>query len=803
MLKNNLKIAFRRLLNDKKTTLLHLLGLSIGLSSFLLLMQYVFFEKSYDRYHYRSEDIYRLTADIYRDGELSVSSATTYLGLGPALQKVYPEIEQSTRLFAMSATLEIEEEHFREKKLFYADSTLFNVFTIPFLKGDINTALTNPYSMVISAKMADQYFGTTDCLGKLVELDNYFNQQPFQITGVMKDIPENAHLKSNIFLSLTSLTNTPGVVPEWGWRDFYNYIVLKPGGAESLAAKIQQTDFIASQNDRFRQLNIRHDLQLQPITDIHLTSNLNLEAGVNGDERAVNILGLIGIFLLLMAWVNYINLTTAKAITRAKEVGVRKTIGASRKGLIGQFLTQSLLLNTVAFGMAILLTEAIQPFFEQLAGKQLSFEWVANPQLLAGMIGLFVLGLLGSSAYPAFVLSGFSPYEALRTQSPSEVKGAFLRKSLIVFQFSLSILLIISVIVVVKQLQFMLHKDLGMDISQSLVVRSPSVVDDQTYTKFQVFKNKLLQLKEVEGVSASHLVPGDEEIWVPSIRSVNREENNSINRVAYLNAIDEEFIPQFDLKILAGRNFTKEELGIKNSMILTETTCNKWGITDYESVLGQQFRTMGDTFSVVGVISDFQQWGVQKAAGESVFMNRPIDFRRYTIKLNVTNLDNTLATIQSDFESLFPDAVFEHYFVDEQFARQYEADVRFSQIISLFAGLAIFIACLGLLGLSLFMILQRRKEIGIRKVLGATTTGIVQLLSKDFLKLVLFALVIAAPLAWYFLEGWLANYAHRIALKSWMFIGAGLSALLLAFLTISLQSIKAAMVNPIESLRSE
>ena len=803
MLKKNLKIAFRRLWKDKRGTALHLLGLSIGLSSFLLLMQYAFFEKSYDRHHHRSEDIYRVTAEVYRNGELNTHSATTYLALSPSLQRDFPEIEKYVRFFAMSATIEMGDQRFREKKLYYADSTLFDLFAIPLLEGNPATALAAPNSMVISEDLAQRYFGTNDCIGEVVELSNWFPQRIFRITGVMENIPENAHLQSNIFTSLSTLTSVPDLIPDWRWRDFYNYVLLRPGTAENLETKINGQDYIASQYDLFRQHNIHHDLHLQPITDIHLNSNLSLEAGINGDAQSVNILLLIGIFLLLMAWVNYINLTTAKAITRAKEVGVRKTIGASRKSLIGQFLTQSLILNLIAFAVAILLVEAAQPFFQQLAGKTLSFEWLQNPTLLIAIVCIFILGLIGSSAYPAFVLSGFSPYEALRTQSPVETKGALLRKSLIVFQFALSILLIISTIVVVRQLQFMQQKNMGMDISQSLVVRAPSSIDSLTYGKFKVFKNRLLQMQEVEGVSAAHLVPGDEEIWVPSIRSVQEDPNRSINRIIHLNAIDPQFIPQFQLKMLAGRNFTDEEMERSNAMILTEAACKKWGIDDLESVIGQQYSTMGDTFSVVGVVSDYQQWGLQKAAGDYVFINRPEDFRRYAIKLKVRDLDNTLQAIQNTYESLFPEGVFEHYFLEEHFAQQYAADRRFSKIISLFAGLAIFISCLGLLGLSLFMILQRRKEIGIRKVLGATTVGIVQLLSKDFLKLVLLATIIATPLAWYFLRGWLENFAHRIDLQWWMFVVAGVLTIVIMLSTIGYQSVKAALANPVKSLKSE
>ena len=418
-MKNNyIKLALRHLTTDKQGTAIHLIGLAVGITGFLLLLQFAFFEKSYDQYHERAEDIYRITADIYRDGELNVKSATTYLALSPALQNDFPEIENYVRLFGSDALLTVGEKRFREEMLFYADSTLFSIFDMPFIGGDPATALVAPKSAVISESAALRFFNTTNCIGQYIEVQNWPEQYDYIVTGVMADLPSNSHLQGDVFLSMSTFLQTPGLLSEWGWRDFYNYLLLKPGEAVALEKKMNTTDYVADHYPRYRELGINIDLHLQPVTDIHLHSDLSLEMAANGNAQSVNLLLIIGLFILVMAWVNYVNLTTAKAATRAKEVGVRKTIGAGRKDLVWQFLTQSLVLNGMAISLSLILVEAFQPFFHQLIGKNVAFQWVQDPMLTAGVAIIAVGGLLLSSAYPAFVLSGFSPKPFLAVGKP-------------------------------------------------------------------------------------------------------------------------------------------------------------------------------------------------------------------------------------------------------------------------------------------------------------------------------------------------------------------------------------------------
>lgn len=801
---NNIKLAVRHIFKDKPGTAIHLLGLSVGIAGFLFLLQYVFFEKSYDQFHKRSNDLFRVTVDVYRNGELSVESATSYLALSPALKNDFPEVEAFTRFFALGALISLDEKRFREEQVFYVDSSLFNVFSFPLLSGDPTTALIEPNSAVISESTARRYFETIDCLGKSFEVQNWGGDRVFTVTGVMADIPVNSHLQTDVFLSLSTFLQTPGVLSEWEWRDFYNYLVLKPGTASVLEQKINASDYIANNYERYRQHNITQELHLQPVTDIHLGSDLSLEPSINGDRRAVNLLLLIGLFILLMAWINYINLTTAKAVTRAKEVGVRKTIGARRVDLIWQFLTQSLVINGLAIGVAISMVSFLQPLYQQIVGKAITFQWVQDPWLISGLVLLSGLGLTLSSAYPAFVLSGFSPQSVFNLNKIGEkMGGVFIRKALIVFQFGMSILLIVGTITVFQQLTYMQQKDIGMDLSQTLSVRMPNVRDSLTAVKANLAKERLLQHRNIQGVAAAHVLPGDQFLWVPGIRRLSDDPDNNVSKVIYLNAIDPAFIPQFGLEVLAGRSFYPEEPEETRSMVLTETACRSFGITDYETALGQRYICMGDTFSIVGVVSDYQQWGVQKKAGDYVFINRPDEFRKFAVKVAAQDLSATIDFIENTYKDIFPGDLFEYAFLDRHFARQYEADVQFGRLTAIFAGLAVFIACLGLLGLSLFMVMQRRKEIGIRKVLGATIANLVGLLSIDFLKLVLLALLIASPVAYYLMENWLQDFAYRIELQWWIFVVAGVGALAVGFLAVSFQSVKAALANPVDSLRSE
>lgn len=804
MLHNYFKLAIRHFLFNKQSTILNLLGLSIGIAGFLLLLQYTLFEKSYDRYHEKTGDIHRVTMDVYRNNKLNVKSATSYFALPPALKNDFPEVENYTRFFGSGGLIHIGEKRFREEAFYYTDSTLFEVFSINMLHGDSKTALINPNSAVLSETAALKYFNSLDCVGSRFEIQNWPSQQEYVVTGVMADIPENSHFRSEMFLSMTTLSQIPDLLSEWGWRDFYNYLVIKPGSAELLEQKMNATDYIADHYERFRELNIHQDLHLQPIEDIHLNSNLSLEAAVNGNGKAVNLLLLIGLFILLMAWVNYINLTTAKAVTRAKEVGVRKTIGANRGNLMKQFLTQSLLLNALAFLIALILLETIQPFFHALIGKNISFQWVQDPMLLGGLSIVFLGGLLLSSFYPAFVLSGFSPKTIFNQEKiGNKVSGALLRKSLIVLQFGIAILFVAGTLVVLQQLQFMRKKDLGMDISQTLVVRAPNLRDSLTVSEFELFKQRLLQNSSINSIASSHNVPGDENTWVPGIRKITEDASNAVSQVIFLNSIDPSFVAQYELEVLAGRNFYPNESASAHSMLLTETACRTFGIQNYEEALGQRYRCMGDTFTVRGVVSDYQQWGFQKAPGEYVFINSPEEFRRIAMKISTEDLAGTIDFVNKAYDEVFPTELFEYFFLDSHFEKQYQADAQFGKITSIFAGLAIFIACLGLLGLSLFIVLQRRKEIGIRKVLGATTAGLVGLLSMDFLKLVFLSIFIATPIAWYFMNEWLQDFAYRIDIQWTIFVFAGIIAIGIAFLTVSFQSVKAALANPIESLRSE
>ncbi|MCB0589114.1 MAG: ABC transporter permease, partial [Phaeodactylibacter sp.] len=559
------------------------------------------------------------------------------------------------------------------------DGSLFGLFTIPLLQGDAETALQAPNSVVISASVARKYFGTVNCIGKAVELNNWYRQREYTVSGVFLDIPEHSHLKSSLFFSLSTLTQTHGVLSEWGWRDFYTYLLLREGTAEAFQDKIAAEDYLGKQYGRYRELGVRHELFLQPITDIHLTSRLNLEVEPNGNGRSVRYLLLIGLFILLMAWVNYINLTTARAVNRAKEVGIRKAVGAGRGSLLRQFMAESLFMNSLAFGLAAGLTATVQPWFYQLVGKVVPLQVLQRPELLGVTSVMFFLGMVLSSAYPAFVLSAYTPLDALKEKVKEAAGELSLRKALIVFQFTLSVLLAVATVVVYHQLEYMRSQDLGMNISQTLAVQAPTPHDSLALSRYRTFKNRLMQHPEVIGVTGSHLVPGDNYLWTVGIRRLQDGGNGVAHQTAFLNAVEPSFLPDYEMDILAGRNFHPEEGLDQDAMILSETACRQLGFPGYEKALGQQFALVGDTFNVIGVMSDYHQWGLQEATGAYVFIQRPDEFRRYAVKLSGGGTEQSVALVQEIYNDIFEDGVFEYFFLDRHFNEQYRADEQFGQ----------------------------------------------------------------------------------------------------------------------------
>ena len=818
MWKNYLTSALRNLLKRKGFTLLNIFGLSLGMVCCLFILQYVRYERSYDRFNDHAADLYRLRLDAYQEGKLAWRSATVYPAFAPTMKREFPEVEDACRLIDAEFVMSNPQTNvkFAEKKGYYADPAFLRMFSLNLVQGDATTALTGPDNILLSESTARRYFGRTDVLGEHLAVKDPDLFRTYEVTGVFKDYPANSHLVIDYLVSYKTLAKviaqawrdtTDATETAWGWYDFYTYLQLKPG-VDLAAFRAKFPAFMDKYpNARYieRKLNARNSIDIIPLTDIHLYSNVNQEAEINGNGRAVAILFIVAFFILAIAWINYVNLSTARSIERGREVGVRKVLGATRGQLMRQFMFESWLLNLAAFMISIGAVAALMPAFSVFSGKEISLAFLGTPSFWLAAMAVLALGSILSGLYPSFVLTGFRPVTVLKGLLKHSGGGVLLRKSLIVFQFAASISLIAGTLVVYRQIRFMRDQSLGIDIRQTLVVEGAQTLIDSLYRgSFEPFRNEVLRLPQVKSVTASSSVPGNEIYWTNGMRLLGPKNQNPAHTLYNL-GIDEAFLGAYELKLLAGRPFGKafgEDTGHK-TVLLNETAAHTFGFDRPEEALQQRLTRGNDTLTVVGVVSDFHHEGLQKAINPMAFLYSPNARSFYSIKVETADAKGTLAAIQAAWGAHFPNDPFQYFFLDESFNKQYQADIQFGRVFTLFALLAILVACLGLLGLASYQIVQRTKEIGVRKVLGASTAGLVQLLSLDFLKLIVIALALATPLAWYLMEHWLDNFAYRIQIGWWVFALAGALAIGIAFLTVSVQSLKAALANPVHSLRNE
>jgi putative ABC transport system permease protein len=813
MIKNYLTIAFRNLFRRKGYSALNIAGLAIGITCCLLIFQYVSYEKSYDRFSNEAPGIVRLRLDSYQEGKLRWKSATSYPAIGPTLKKELPEVQDFCRLMDNEALLSNDERniHFNEKKGYYADPSSIDMLGVKLLKGNPVKALDAPDKMVISETMAKKYFGSEDAIGKRLVAKGYRNLQSYEITGIFKDYPQNSHLAIDYLASYKTLgkiqrldgDTSNATETAWGWYDFYTYVKLKPGvDPAKFESKLVAFSDAHMNNEEWRKKNnIKDELHVLPLTDIHLYSNYNQEAEVNGDGQTVSFLFLIGVLIIFIAWINYINLATARSIERAREVGVRKVLGALRSNLIGQFLTESFVLNVIALLLAVTVSFLLTPAFNHFVGREASIGFSLPTQYWTGFLSLFFLGSFLAGIYPAFVLSGYKAVTVLKGIFKNSSSGVLLRKSLIVVQFITSVVLVAGTMIVYQQISYMRNQKLGTDISQTLVIEGTAAMQDSVYKQaFPTFKEDLLHMSNVKSVTASSSVMGNEVYWTNGARRLGTDTKSS---TLYIVGIDYDFIPSFQIELKAGRNFSKELTTDNKSALLNETAIKLLGFDNPAKTVNQKIIRGRDTLSVAGVVTDFHHQGLQKKVEPMVFILRRNSRNFYSIKMGPQNIRTTVASVETTWKKYFPEDPFNYYFLDDSFNQQYKSDRLFGSIFSIFALLAILIACFGLAGLSAYNILQRRKEIGIRKVMGASVRQLLMLLSRDFLKLVLISLLVAVPVTVLLMNRWLEDFAYRIEISWWVFVIAGVISLCIAFATISFQAIKAAIANPIKSLRTE
>lgn len=820
MLKSYWTIAFRNLRKNKVYSLINIMGLAIGMAACFFIFQYVRFELSYDRWHKHADRLYQVPmawAGTYRDAD---ASATSYAAVGPAMKAYFPEVAEFARLVSPAVFSKVNlmsytdekgrTRRFNESNFYMADASFPTLFSFPFIKGDPASALVKPGSVVITESTARKYFGNSDPMGKMLLINNW----PLAVTGVCEDVPENSHIKFDMLISLSSAGEKWGF-SDWSAPEVYNYVLLAPGAdPNAIGAKLPA---FTKQYLGAKMTEMHYDAQigLVAVKDIHLSA-VHREPQANGSEKTLYFMSILGLFLLVIAWINYINLSTAKSMERAREVGVRKAAGASRLQLMGQFMLESLIINTIALFLTILVITAGSPYFDHLVGKHVGSAFVSSGLLHAWQFwltafALFLAGVAQVGAYPAFILSAFKPALVLKGRFHRSGKGILLRKALVTFQFTLSILLIAGTVIVYRQLVYMRNEDLGYNKAQLLVVKGPAIFDSTFSTRSTYFKTELLKNPAIMHVAPSSEIPGRPIAAVNSVRRVGEDKTH--NHDIDLVSIDKDFISTYQIGLAAGSNLPEHEAGWifdsrRGKALINEQAVNMFGFKNNADALHQHvlFNSwFGDIdCEIVGVIKNYHQRSLRESYEPILyFYDSRSNWSYFTINASASHLRQNLAYIEKVYDKVFPGNAFESFFLDEYFDRQYQADQRIGHIFALFTLLAIFVACLGLIGLSTYAIRLRTKEIGIRKVLGASVRGIVYLIFEDFIKLVFLAALVAIPIVYYVAGKWLNNFAFHIRLGWIVFVASPLTLMAISFIAISLQSLRAALANPVRSLRTE
>ncbi len=806
MLQSHFKIAFRSFARQRAFTLLNIAGLTIGLAACLLIVQYVRYERSFDTFHSRAKDIYRIQYNGWANGKLNFESAVAVPAAARAIKENFAEVEEFTRFLPLDGVLSYQRPDgerltFHEKKMQFADSSLFKVFSFQLLKGDPNTALNEVNKIVVSESAALRYFGDVDPIGKTMI---YNGQIAFQVTGVFRDVPENSHIQFQFLVSYATINKWTENNSEtaWGWYDFYTFVLLKPGtDVKQLQAKWD--DLLTKlRKEDWEKDDERQEFILRPLTDIHLYSHLLYEAqpAQQRDGDSVYALSLIAVFILVIAWVNYINLSTARSLSRANEVGVRKVMGAFRSQLMTQFVTESFLLNVLAGVLALGLVRLLWTPFSELTGWNIPLDFMGSWDFWRLSLLLLVGGSILAGFYPALVMSSFRPIMVLKGRITRSTTGNVLRLSLVVFQFVASVVLIVGSIIVFQQINFMKQKDLGFTLDRTLVLKGPGVTDSLTSKKIDIFRTEVLRIPGIRSLTASSIIPGDEIFWTTGVRRLT-----GINRSGSAEShvgVDYDFVPSYGIKIAAGRSFDRDFPGDDKRVVINRAMSELFDFKSPEEAVGEKLNDGGDTVEIIGVLENFHQMSLKSKVAPIVFRLAPIP-RYISVKMETDNVRELIASLEAPWKQFFPGNPFDYFYLDQFFNKQYEQDDRFSTVFTLFTGLAIFTSMLGLFGLGSFMAVQRTKEIGIRKVMGSSVTGIVLLLSRSFLLPVLAANLLAWPLAWWLMDRWLQSFPYRITINPVVFIVSGLLITAIAFLSVGTQTFKAAMTKPAETLKCE
>jgi putative ABC transport system permease protein len=807
MFNNHLKIAFRSLWRNRTFSVINMLGLVLGFTVFMLITEYVAFEWSANRFHQNFKQLYRVSF-LYKDGQ---SNYYMPPGLGPSIKSALPGVKQYVRIAegvgggVVTVNEAAGNKIFREDAISFADNHFFKAFTFPVLQG--RGSLDRPKMVALSQSTARKYFGDSIAVGKVLMVNNQFGNTAYTVNTVFKDIPQNSDIQANILLSMSTLESAAGrngndwADPAGLGAEFTHLYILTNNGVSVQQLESQSTKLL----HRLKPDAKSDKLGFQPLADLHLAPNFNYRFQAFGSLLLVVSFLSVALLIIIIAWVNYINLSTAQALNRSKDVGVRKVLGASRLQLTLQYLTETFVITLFSLGIALIIVILGQDVYNNFLERELSLSVLNQGFFWVAALALILAGTLIAGGYVAWVLSSFNPLKTIRSKALLTIGGISLRRGLVVFQFVTSIVFIIATIVLYQQLQFMQNQDLGMKVDQRLVVTGPSIINSSQSKNSLAFENELRRLPYVKKLASSNNVPGQGYNFSTSgITNMNPSAGDDKKSYAML-IVDDQFFSTYDISILNGSTFTTTVLeqgwGKAKKVMVNESALKQLGYTNTDAIIGQKIK-WGSDYEIVGVVKDYHHLGLHEQIKPMIFLPALAD-GYFTIKMDGNNMLKKVEDIRKLYQKIFPGDPFSYSFLDEAYDRQYKAEYKLGRMFIAAAFTAVLIACLGLLGLAMFAARQRIKEIGIRKILGANVLSLINLISADFLKLVVVAFIVASPIAWYIMHSWLQSFAYHITIQWWTFALAGTLAVLIAFITVSIQAIKAATVNPVKSLRSE
>jgi len=795
MLKNYFLIAFRNLKRNSLYSFINIMGLAVGLTCCLLIISYVSYELSFDKPHLKNDRIYRVYINAFW-GDNEANIGVTPNIVAPILQSQFPEVERVVRVYNIGKfspqIVKVGDEIFQEKNFYYADSSIFDVFTFHPVYGKMEGSLDRPNTLVLTRSASQKYFGNTNPVGKIVKVNG---NRDYEITAVVEDMPNNVHFRFDMVGSFQGLRWAKPENYSFGSANFYTYVLLNKGVDNTRFEENVANYLEDNYGKEWRKEGFYYYLKMEPLRDIYLRSVITEDIDKKSDIRYVYLFSAIAVFVLVIACINYMNLSTARGSERAKEVGMRKMMGARQGELTGQFLGESSIVSAVAIILGIIMVELLLPLFRELSGRPLNVD-LTDPTIYTSLLILWIFISLIAGLYPAVVLSAFKPSTVLKGSFKSSKKGSILRKVLVVIQFSISIFLIAGTAVIYKQMQFIQNKKIGYDKDHILAVPLDSKIVEQLNT----FKTEFKRIPEVKSVTASSETPVDVKGgYSYTFDGQPDDQKTSVTAIA----VDFDFVGTLGLELVAGNDYSQEDMQKEeNTFLLNEAAAKESG-RSMEDLLGTRIHLNGRNGVIKGVIKDFNYTSMYREIGPMVLFLEPWQFNYMMIRVSGNNIQNTLSALEGKWKEMAPQRPFAYHFLDQEFERLYSSEMKVSGLFTVFAVIAIFVACLGLLGLAAYMASQRAKEISVRKVMGGSVSSIVMLLTLDFAALVVIAFVIAAPLAWFFMNGWLNDFAYRTSFGLGTLLISGAIAFLVAWGTVAYQAIRAATVNPVDVLRYE